>query len=138
MQAEARSFRPEEQTLVDLSNSKWQWMADKKVMELGKLFHREATFVHMGGTWGKERELETIAQGFIWYKHVEIHTQEVKFADGVSFVYSDIQMTSEVGGQEVSFPFMVSEVYVRSGETWQLAALIFTPTVEKKPEDDKP
>ena len=134
MQAESRRFSPEEQTLVDLSNRKWQWMADKNVTELAKLFHREATFVHMGGTWGKERELAVIADGFIWYKHTEIHTQEAKLADGVGFVYSDIQMTSEVGGREVSFPFMVSEVYVRSGEAWQLAALIFTRTVDKKQE----
>ena len=104
MQAEPRRFSPEEQTLVDLSNRKWQWMADKNVTELAKLFHREATFVHMGGTWGKERELAVIADGFIWYKHTEIHTQEAKLADGVGFVYSDIQMTSEVGGREVSFP----------------------------------
>lgn len=53
MQAESRRFSPEEQTLVDLSNRKWQWMADKNVTELAKLFHREATFVHMGGTVGQ-------------------------------------------------------------------------------------
>lgn len=51
-----------------LSKNKWQWMADKDVDKLGKLFDNQAMFVHMGGSWGKERELEIIKSGFIHYK----------------------------------------------------------------------
>ncbi len=48
-------------------------MADKDVDKLGKLFDNQAMFVHMGGSWGKERELEIIKSGFIHYKKADIH-----------------------------------------------------------------
>ena len=129
-QAQTQQFKQQEKELINLSNQKWQWMAQKDVKNLKQLFHDNAMFVHMGGTWGKESELNTIEKGFIWYKHADIHSQEVKFADGTGIVYSNIHLTSEVGGREVSFPFMVSEVYVKNGSLWQLAALIFTRTTD--------
>ncbi|WP_116089830.1 hypothetical protein [Sphingomonas crusticola] len=48
-----------EQALIDLAKSKWDWMADKKVDSLATLFDDKAMFTHMGGTWGKSRELAT-------------------------------------------------------------------------------
>lgn len=129
-QAQTKSLTPQEQELVGLSNQKWQWMADKNVEKLRPLFHDNAMFVHMGGSWGKEAELNTIAKGAIWYKHADIHSQEVKFAHGTGVVYSNIHLTSEVGGHEVTFPFMVSEVYVKDRSRWELAALIFTRLME--------
>jgi hypothetical protein len=56
-----------EQELIDLSKNKWLWMADRKVDLLETLFHDEAVFVHMGGTWGKAQELNIIKSGGIHY-----------------------------------------------------------------------
>lgn len=47
-----------EQDIIQLSKDKWQWMADKNLAKLEPLFHEDSRFVHMGGTWGKARELE--------------------------------------------------------------------------------
>lgn len=127
-QTQTKSFTLQEQELVDLSNLKWQWMADKNVEKLRPLFHDNSMFVHMGGSWGKEAELNTIEKGIIWYKHADIYSQEVKFASGTGIVYGKIRLTSEVGGREVSFPFIVSEVYVMQEKQWRLASLIFTRT----------
>lgn len=52
-QTQTKSFTLQEQELVDLSNLKWQWMADKNVEKLRPLFHDNSMFVHMGGSWGK-------------------------------------------------------------------------------------
>jgi hypothetical protein len=49
-----------EQAIIQLSKDKWQWMADKNVVKLATLFHNDSKFVHMGGTWKKEEELEII------------------------------------------------------------------------------
>ena len=43
-------------------------MADKNVDKLKDLFDDKSVFVHMGGSWGKERELEVIGSGGIHYK----------------------------------------------------------------------
>lgn len=46
-----------EKKITELSKKKWQWMADKNADSLAMLFHDKAKFVHMGGTWGKEQEV---------------------------------------------------------------------------------
>ncbi len=120
---------PEEQEMIDLSNAKWQWMADKDVVSLDSLFHDNAQFVHMGGYWGKSAELYTIREGNIWYKKADIHTQEVKFAGPTATVYSSIHLNSIVGGNEVRFPFYVTETYLKENGKWKLLSLVFTRTL---------
>lgn len=122
-------FSAAEQKLIDLSNNKWQWMSDKNTDKLADLFHDTAQFVHMGGYWGKEAELNTIKEGNIWYKKAEIHNQEVKFTDNTATVYSVLHLNSEVGGNAVRFPFIVTEVYVKENDKWLLTSLVFTKTL---------
>lgn len=122
-------FTPSEQEIIDISNNKWQWMSEKDVENLANLFHDTAQFVHMGGYWGKEQEINTIKEGHIWYKKAEIHDQKVKFTENTATVYSIIHLNSEVGGNAVRFPFIVTEVYVKEAGKWQLAVLAFTRTM---------
>ena len=124
-----KTFTPEEQTIINLSNDKWQWMAEKNVEKLATLFHENAQFVHMGGYWGKQEELNTIRTGGIWYKKAEIHSVQVKFAAGTATVYSRIHLNSVVGGNSVRFPFIVTEVYIMENGRWQLTLLAFTRTL---------
>jgi hypothetical protein len=128
-QKQQRVFTTEEQVIVDLSNNKWDWMAEKNVDKLAELFHENSQFVHMGGYWGKQQELETIRTGGIWYKKAEIHDVQVKFAAGTATVYSRIHLNSVVGGNSVRFPFIVTEVYVMENGKWQLSSLAFTKTL---------
>lgn len=51
------SFNKAEQEVINLSKTKWLWMADKNIDSLNKLFDEKSVFVHMGGSWGKEREI---------------------------------------------------------------------------------
>jgi hypothetical protein len=67
----------EEQEILDLSKIKWAWMADKKVESLNGLFDEKCVFVHMGGSWGKSQELNTIKGGMIWYKKAEVYGASV-------------------------------------------------------------
>ena len=50
----------EEQAILQLSKDKWRWMANKSVDSLNALFYETAVFVHMGGSWGKNQELNVI------------------------------------------------------------------------------
>lgn len=119
----------EEQELIDLSNQKWVWMAEKNADRLSELFLENAQFVHMGGYWGKAQELQIIRSGGIWYKHAEVHSQEVKFAGSTATVYSRIHLTAAVGGNDVVNPFIVSEVFVMEDGKWRLSLLAFTKTI---------
>lgn len=115
-----------EQELINLSKQKWQWMSERKVDSLDALFHEKAVFVHMGATMSKTQELEVIKSGAIQYKTVEIQEASVRFIDKTAILLNKIRLVAVVGGNEVTNPFVVTEVYVQQGGTWKLASLSFT------------
>jgi hypothetical protein len=116
-----------ENQIKQLSKDKWQWMADKDVEKLGKLFDDQAMFVHMGGSWGKDRELDIIKNGFIHYKKADIHeVLKPIIIDNTVILLNRITLLAVVGGNEVSNPFMVTEVYVKVGNDWKMGSLSFS------------
>jgi hypothetical protein len=115
-----------EQEIIALSKQKWQWMADKDVDKLTPLFDDKSVFVHMGGAWGTEREIDVIKSGGIWYKKADIHEVSVNIVDNTAILLNRIDLLAVVGGNEVTNPFMVTEVYVKQGDSWKLTALSFT------------
>ena len=115
-----------EQEIIQLSKDKWQWMADKNVDKLDDLFHEKSMFVHMGGSWGKEREMDIIEGGGIWYKKADIHEVSVKIIDNTAILLNRIDLLAEVGGNEVTNPFEVTEVYIKIAGSWKLGSLSFT------------
>lgn len=116
-----------EQEIIKLSKDKWQWMADKDVDKLSKLFDDKSMFVHMGGSWGKARELDIIKSGFIHYKKADIHEVLPPIVIGNTVILLNrITLLAVVGTNEVSNPFMVTEVYVKVGNEWKMGSLSFS------------
>ena len=116
-----------EEEIKTLSKNKWQWMADKDVDKLAKLFDDKSMFVHMGGSWGKERELDIIKSGFIHYKKADIHEVLSPIViENTVILLNKITLLAVVGGNEVSNPFMVTEVYVKVGNEWKMGSLSFS------------
>jgi len=112
--------------VIKLSKVKWQWMAEKNVDTLNNLFDEKSVFVHMGGSWGKEQELGIIKSGGIWYKNAEVHEVSVNIIDNTAILLNRITLLAVVGGNEVTNPFMVTEVYVKENNNWKLGSLSFT------------
>lgn len=98
---ESKTFRLEEQQVIELSKQKWVWMADKNVDSLNILFDAKAVFVHMGGSWGKSNELEVIKSGNIWYKKAEVYPASVNLFGNTAILLNDIDLVAVVGGREV-------------------------------------
>jgi len=121
-----RTFNTAEQEVIDLSKEKWQWMADKNVDVLDKLFLKEAMFVHMGGSWGKEQEVNIIKTGFIWYKKADIHDVTVNIIDNTAILLNRITLLAVVGSNEVTTHFMVTEVYIKQNGNWKMGSLSFS------------
>lgn len=112
--------------IINLSKEKWRWMSERKADTLATLFDEKAVFVHMGGTMTKDQELNVIKSGGIHYKHAEIQETSVQFIGATAVVLNKIQLVAVVGGNEVTNPFVVTEVYVRKGSAWKLGAMSFT------------
>lgn len=124
--AAASQWPGHSEALVRLSRQKWSWMADRNMSELEALFHPSARFVHMGATMDRQAELDVISTGRIQYKRADITETSVEMIDDTAIVYSRLRLLAVVGGNEVTNPFSVTEVYVRSGDRWQLASMAFT------------
>lgn len=115
-----------EQEIIELSKQKWQWMADKNAKYLATLFHEKSMFVHMGGSWGKEQEVNIIKSGGIHYKKADIHEVSVNVMGNTAILLNKITLLAVVGGNEVTNPFMVTEIYIKEGGKWKLGSLSFT------------
>lgn len=122
----AMSYTVSEKEVIQLSKDKWQWMADKNVDCLAPLFDEKSVFVHMGGSWGKTQELNIIKSGGIWYKKADIHEVSVNIIGNTAILLNKITLLAVVGGNEVTNPFIVTEVYVKEKEKWVLGSLSFT------------
>lgn len=116
----------EEQELLDLSKTKWTWMADKNVESLNGLFDEKCVFVHMGGSWGKSQELNTIKGDGIWYKKAEVYGASVNIFGNTAILLNDIDLLAVVGGNEVTHAFMVTEVYIKDNGKWKMGSLTFS------------
>jgi hypothetical protein len=113
--------------IIELSTNKWQWMANKDVNKLAELFHDKSKFVHMSGSWKKERELEIIETGSIWYRNADVHDVAVEiFGDDTAILWNRITLTAHVRGNDVSNEFTVTEFYQKEGEDWKLLNLTFS------------
>ncbi len=115
-----------EQEITKLSKDKWQWMADKDVDKLAQLFDDDSRFIHMSGTWGKERELEIIKTGSIWYKQADVHDVLVKVFDDTAIIWSRITLIAMVRGNEAKTEFTVTEVFQKQANAWKLLDLTFS------------
>lgn len=117
---------PAEKEVVQLSKQKWQWMADKNVEKLTPLFDDKSVFVHMGGSWGKTQEINVIKSGGIHYKKADVHEVSVNIIGDTAILLSKITLLAVVGGNEVTNPFIVTEVYIKEKNGWKLGSLSFT------------
>ena len=115
-----------EQEIIALSQEKWRWMSERKMDALDALCHEKAVFVHMGGNMTKEQELDVIRSGGIHYKEADIHEVSVNVIGATAILLNRITLLAVVGGNEVTNPFTVTEVYVQQNGTWMLASLSFT------------
>lgn len=112
--------------IKSISKDKWQWMSDKNVDKLDALFHDQSKFVHMGGTWKKDEELDIIKTGSIWYKKTDVHDSAIELFDNTAVLWSRITLQAVVRGSEVSNQFTVTEVFKKKGKDWKLLALTFS------------
>ena len=122
----ATNNTPEQQEVINLSKKKWDWMAEKNADSLNVLFDEKSMFIHMGGTWGKTQELNTIKEGGIWYKKAEVYSVAVNMFGNTAILLNDIDLVAVVGGNEVINPFMVTEVYIKEKGKWKMGSLTFS------------
>lgn len=122
----AKAYTVAEQEVIQLSKDKWQWMADKNVDKLERLFDNKSKFVHMSGTWKKDEELDIIKTGRIWYKNAKVHDVAIEIFKKTAIIWSRITLEANVRGNDVVTEFTVTEIYQKQGKDWKLLGLTFS------------
>ena len=84
----------------------------------------------MGGSWGKNQELDVIKSGQIHYKKAEVYSVFVNIIGNTAILLNDIDLVAVVGGNEVINPFMVTEVYIKENGKWKMGSLTFSQVDE--------
>ena len=74
----------------------------------------------------RKQELDVIKSGRIHYKNADIQEASVRVIGTTAIVLNRIRLLAVVGGNEVTNPFVVTEVYVQQDGKWKLASLSFT------------
>ena len=115
-----------DQEIIQLSKDKWQWMAQKDVDKLERLFHDKSKFVHMSGTWKKAEELDIIKTGRIWYRQADVHDVAAEVVENTAVIWSRITLRAMVRDNEAVTEFTVTEVYQKQGQDWKLLVLTFS------------
>ena len=115
-----------EKELIQLSMNKWQWMSDKDVDKLEKLFDAKAKFVHMSGTWKKDEELDIIKTGRIWYKKATVKDTAIEIVGNTAIDWNRITLDAIVREQVAVTEFTVTEVYQKQENDWKMLALTFS------------
>lgn len=110
----------------DFSRSLWNTIQERNVEEFKKLTHANALFIHMGVTLSRDEEANTIAEGRIIYQSIDFQEERIEEMDSVTIVLNKMTLTAIVGGNEVTNPFVVTEVYTKLDESYKLASLSFT------------
>jgi hypothetical protein len=123
---QTKTYTATEQEVISLSRQKWIWMAEQKADTLAALFHEKSVFVHMGGSWGKAQEVNVIKSGGIHYKQADIQEVSVQMMGNTAILLNKIRLLAVVGDNEVTNPFIVTEVYVKENGKWMLGSLSFT------------
>jgi hypothetical protein len=115
-----------EHAIIDLSKKKWDWMMERQLDDLSNLFHEKAVFVHIGATLSKNEEMDVIKNGSIVYKNVDIQETSVQVIGTTAILLNKVRLVAVVGGNEVTNPFVVTEVYVLQEDQWKLGSMSFT------------
>lgn len=110
----------------DFSRSLWQAIQDRDVVTFKQMTHDNALFIHMGVTLDRDSEAHTIAEGRIIYQSIDFQEERIEEMDSVTVLLNKMILTAVVGGNEVTNPFVVTEVYTKYDDSYKLASLSFT------------
>lgn len=109
-----------------VSKKIWQAMQQEDSDTLKDLIHQDAAFVHMGATMSRDAEIDVILKRGIVYKTVEYQEVAIHEFDVTSILLNKLKLTAVVGGNEVTNPFVVTEVYTRVDDRLKLASMSYT------------
>lgn len=105
--------------VLEVSRKIWDAFQTQDMDVIKECVHEDAMFVHMGVTLTRAGEIDYMEQGIII-------TKKVDFEESTVILLNKLKLTAVVYGNEVTNPFVVTEVYTKNKDTLRLASLSYT------------
>lgn len=115
--------------VLEVSKKIWNAVQKRDLNLLKEYIHQDAMFVHMGVTLSRDAELDVIKEGKIVYKGIEFEETTVKNIESTIVLLTKLKLTAVVDGNEVTNPFVVTEIYTKNGDNIRLASMSYTRIV---------
>ncbi len=117
----AQSPGQEQQTVLDLSKKKFDWLITRRIDSLGVLLDDEVQYIHSNG-WIQSRNdvLEDIRSGKLNYNKVTIKETGVRLYNTTAIVTGLGTFEGINDGKPFSLELRYTEVYVKTKNHWKL------------------
>lgn len=112
--------------IENLSEKIWQAKLANAIEPVKDLIADKAHFVHMGITLDKEGELEAFDSRKIVYQDVHVLDQVLEDFGQTAVLYKKLVLKAVVKGTPVENPFVVTEIFSKTEQGWQLVTECYT------------
>ena len=109
-----------------LSEKIWQGKLANAMEPVKDLIADKAHFVHMGITLDKEGELEAFDSRKFVYQDVQVLDQVLEDFGQTAVLYKKLVLRAVVKGTPVENPFVVTEIFSKTEQGWQLVTECYT------------
>lgn len=112
--------------IENLSEKIWQAKLANAIEPVKDLIADKAHFVHMGITLDKEGELEAFDSRKFVYQDVHVLDQVLEDFGQTAVLYKKLVLKAVVKGTPVENPFVVTEIFSKTEQGWQLVTECYT------------
>ena len=109
-----------------LSEKIWQAKLANAMEPVKDLIADKAHFVHMGITLDKEGELEAFDSRKFVYQDVQVLDEILEDFWQTAVLYKKLVLKAVVKGTPVENPFVVTEIFSKTEQGWQLVTECYT------------
>lgn len=121
--ASAQTISREEQFVLDLSKTKFEWLVAKQYDSLINLLDDRIQYIHSNGwTQNKKEIIDDLHSGKLNYQKVLLKDSRVRVFGTSAIVTGLGTFEGITDGKPFSMELRYSEVYVKAGNRWKLAS----------------
>ena len=130
--ADAGTPQSDERAAIDKAQAEYRTaLLNADVSALAKIWSDDYTFTNSRGMFlSKDDRLQNIQTSATEFKSIKFTGREVQFYGDVAIVTGQVALEAKYSGQGGSGDYRYINVWVKRGDSWQMAANQITPIVE--------
>jgi len=119
----ANAQTPKEQSILDLSKKKFQWMVTLNYDSLEPVLDERMVFIHSNG-WSETKTefIEDIKSGKLRYSSITVTEATARLYPGSAVIIGRGKFNVKLDGKDLEFDLKYTEFYIQRNGKWLLAS----------------